>query len=83
MAFLPVLDKIQELSELITEAMVSRLTLKGNRLLAFQVNGKGVEDTYRTVHFDVTLFALDAAIREAVAVLRSTQNRKRRRVVAE
>jgi hypothetical protein len=49
--------------------MMSRLALKGNRLLAFQVNGNGAEDTYGTVHFDVTLFALDATIRKTVGIL--------------
>jgi hypothetical protein len=83
MAFLSVLDEIEELLEFVAEAMAASLALVSHWLLALKVNGKGVEDANGTVHFDVTILALDAAIREAVAVLRSTQNCKRRRVVAE
>ena len=68
MAFLPVLDKIQELTELITEPVMSRLILKGNRLLVFQVNSKGVKGAYGTMNLDVALFALNAAIRKAVRI---------------
>ena len=48
---------------------MSLLVLNGNGLLTFQVNGKGVEGAYGTVHLDVTFFALDAAIRKAIGIL--------------
>ena len=70
--FLTVLDEVEELLELVAEAMATCLALEGDWFFAFQVQGKGVHDAYRTVHFSLTFLTLNAAIRESVAVLRCT-----------
>ena len=82
-AFLSVFDKCLELAELIAKPMPTAIALIRNGLLAVQVKRKGVEDAHGAMHFDVTILALNAAVGEAVRVLRCAQDSQESGVVTE
>ena len=82
-ALLLVLDKSQKFAELIAETMAARFTLVGDRLFVSLVKREGIEDAHRTVHLDVAVLSLDAAVGESVGILRCAEHSQGSRVVAE